>query len=50
MPYTNDTLSGFLLEHARELPKSGTTIEVERIKFTTQRATPQEIQEVQISW
>jgi CBS domain containing-hemolysin-like protein len=45
-----DTLSGFLLEFAREIPKPGTTIEVEGIKFTIQRATPQVIQEVQISW
>ncbi len=45
-----DTLSGFLLEYAREIPKSGTTIEVENIKFTIQRATPQVIQEVQVRW
>ncbi|EXI70519.1 MAG: putative Mg2+ and Co2+ transporter CorC [Candidatus Accumulibacter sp. SK-11] len=45
-----DTLSGFLLEFAREIPKPGTTIEVEGIKFTIQRATPQVIQEVQIRW
>ncbi|MBN8452005.1 hemolysin family protein [Accumulibacter sp.] len=45
-----DTLSGFLLEFAREIPKTGTTIEVEGIKFTIQRATPQVIQEVQIRW
>jgi putative hemolysin len=45
-----DTLSGFLLEHAREIPRAGTTIEVDGIKFTIQRATPQVIQEVQIRW
>jgi len=45
-----DTLSGFLLEYAREIPKPGTTIEVENIKFTVQRATPQVIQEVQVRW
>jgi putative hemolysin len=45
-----DTLSGFLLEYAREIPAPGTTIEVEGIKFTIQRATPQVIQEVQIRW
>ncbi|MCB1943020.1 MAG: CBS domain-containing protein, partial [Candidatus Accumulibacter sp.] len=45
-----DTLSGFLLEHAREIPKSGAVIEVAGIKFTVQRATPQVIQEVQITW
>jgi len=45
-----DTLSGFLLEYAREIPRTGTTIEVEGIKFTIQRATPQVIQEVQIRW
>jgi CBS domain containing-hemolysin-like protein len=45
-----DTLSGFLLEYAREIPMPGTTIEVEGIKFTIQRATPQVIQEVQIRW
>ncbi|WP_313953174.1 hemolysin family protein [Accumulibacter sp.] len=45
-----DTLSGFLLEHAREIPKVGTVIEVAGIKFTVQRATLQVIQEVQITW
>ena len=45
-----DTLSGFILRFAREIPKPGTTIEVEGIKFTVQRATPQVIQEVQIRW
>lgn len=45
-----DTLSGFLLEYAREIPAPGMTIEVEGIKFTIQRATPQVIQEVQIRW
>jgi CBS domain containing-hemolysin-like protein len=45
-----DTLSGFLLEFAHEIPKAGTTIEVEGIKFTIQRATPQVVQEVQIRW
>jgi len=45
-----DTLSGFLLENAREIPKVGTVIEVVGIKFTVQRATPQVIQEVQIVW
>jgi hypothetical protein len=45
-----ETLSGFLLEYAREIPKPGTMIEVEGIKFTIQRATPQVIQEVQIRW
>ncbi|WP_300453068.1 hemolysin family protein [Accumulibacter sp.] len=45
-----DTLSGFLLEYAREIPNAGVTIEVEGIRFTIQRATPQVIQEVQIRW
>ena len=45
-----DTLSGLLLEHAREIPKAGTVIEMAAIKFTVQRATPQVIQEVQITW
>ena len=45
-----DTLSGFILEFAHEIPAPGTTIEVEGIKFTVQRATPQVIQEVQIRW
>ncbi|MER2518171.1 MAG: hemolysin family protein [Candidatus Accumulibacter phosphatis] len=45
-----DTLSGLLLEHAREIPKVGTVIEVAGIKFTVQRATPQVVQEVQILW
>ncbi len=45
-----DTLSGFLLEYAREIPGVGTTIEVAGVRFTVQRATPQVIQEVQIRW
>jgi len=45
-----DTLSGLLLEHAREIPKAGAVIEVAGVKFTVQRATPQVIQEVQITW
>jgi putative hemolysin len=45
-----DTLSGLLLEHAREIPKVGTVIEVAGIKFTIQRATPQVVQEVQLLW
>ncbi len=45
-----DTLSGFILEFAHEIPAPGATIEVEGIKFTVQRATPQVIQEVQIRW
>ncbi|HMW63486.1 MAG TPA: transporter associated domain-containing protein, partial [Accumulibacter sp.] len=47
---SHDTLSGYLLEYAREIPKAGTTIEVEGVRFTIQRATPQVIQEVQIRW
>jgi putative hemolysin len=47
---SHETLSGFLLAYAREIPKPGTMIEVEGIKFTIQRATPQVIQEVQIRW
>ncbi|MBK7953578.1 MAG: HlyC/CorC family transporter [Candidatus Accumulibacter sp.] len=47
---SHDTLSGYLLEYAREIPPAGATIEVEGIKFTIQRATPQVIQEVQIRW
>jgi CBS domain containing-hemolysin-like protein len=47
---SHDTLSGFLLEYAREIPRAGTTIEVEGVRFTIQRATPQVIQEVQIRW
>ncbi len=45
-----DTLSGYLLEYAREIPRAGTTIEVEGVRFTIQRATPQVIQEVQVRW
>lgn len=45
-----DTLSGLLLENAREIPQVGAVIEVSGIKFTVQRATPQVIQEVQITW
>jgi putative hemolysin len=45
-----DTLSGLLLENAREIPKVGTVIEIAGAKFTVQRATPQVIQEVQIIW
>ncbi|MBN8464355.1 MAG: hypothetical protein J0M01_16325, partial [Dechloromonas sp.] len=45
-----DTVSGFILEFAHEIPAPGATIEVEGIRFTIQRATPQAIQEVQIRW
>ena len=45
-----DTVSGFILEFAHEIPAPGATIEVEGIRFSIQRATPQAIQEVQIRW
>ena len=45
-----DTVSGLLLGYAHEIPKTGTTIELEGVRFTIQRATPQVIQEVQIRW
>jgi CBS domain containing-hemolysin-like protein len=45
-----DTVSGLLLGYAHAIPKTGTTIELEGVRFTIQRATPQVIQEVQIRW
>ena len=45
-----ETLAGFLLEVAREVPEVGTTVEVEGIKFTIQKGTPQTIQEVRVHW
>ena len=44
------TLAEFLLEKAREIPPVGTTIKKRNISFTIHRCTPQEIQEVRVSW
>lgn len=44
------SLAGFLLEKAQEIPRVGTTIEYQNIRFTVQRGTPQAIQEVMIRW
>ena len=44
------TLAEFLLEKARELPPVGTIIKERNISFTIHRCTPQEIQEVRVSW
>ena len=44
------TLAGFLLDKAKEVPKPGTTIKYQRIRFTVQRATERVIEEVKIAW
>jgi CBS domain containing-hemolysin-like protein len=44
------TLSGFLLAQCREIPSSGTVLEVANVRFTIQRSTAQTIQEVRIRW
>ncbi len=44
------TLAGLLLAFAREIPKPGTEIEVENLRFTIKRGTAQAIQEVRVQW
>ncbi len=44
------TLGGFLLTLSHSIPKPGTEIEFEDIRFTIHRSTPQTIQEVRIRW
>ena len=44
------SLSGFLLEKARDIPATGEVIDYKHISFTIQRATPRTIQEVRIRW
>ena len=44
------SLSGFLLEKARDIPAVGTVIEHQGVRFTIKRATPRLVQEVRIQW
>jgi len=44
------TLAGVLLEKARKIPAAGTIIEINGVKYTIKRATPQAIQEIQVQW
>ena len=43
------TLAGFLLDKAKDVPKSGTTIKYQDIKFTVARGTDRVIEEVKIA-
>jgi CBS domain containing-hemolysin-like protein len=45
-----ETLAGYLLEVAREVPEVGTTVEAEGIKYTIQKGSPQTIKEVRVHW
>ncbi len=45
-----ETLAGYLLEVAREIPEVGTTVEVDGVKYTIKKGTPQTIQEVRVHW
>lgn len=44
------SLSGFLLDMARDIPPVGAVIEHQGIRFTIKRATPRVIQEVRVEW
>jgi putative hemolysin len=44
------SLAGFLLDKAKDVPRVGTTIEYQGIRFTIQRGTPQAVQEVMVNW
>jgi CBS domain containing-hemolysin-like protein len=44
------TLAGLLLAVAREIPKPGTEIEVQDVRFTVKRGTAQAVQEVRVQW
>ncbi|MGI9451498.1 MAG: transporter associated domain-containing protein [Geminicoccaceae bacterium] len=44
------SLSGFLLDMAKDIPAVGTVIEHQGIRFTIKRATPRLIQEVRVQW
>jgi len=45
-----ETLAGYLLEVSREIPAVGTTVEVDGIKYTIKKGTPQTIQEIRVHW
>ena len=44
------SLSGFLLDKAKDIPAVGEVIEHQGIRFTVKRATPRLIQEVRVQW
>ncbi len=44
------TLGGFLLTLSHRIPKSGTDIQFEEIRFSIHSSTPQAIQDVRIRW
>jgi CBS domain containing-hemolysin-like protein len=45
-----ETLAGFLLEIAKDIPAEGITLRFRNISFTIERATEKAIQEVRIRW
>lgn len=45
-----ETLAGYLLDRAREVPVVGKTVKAEGINYTIQKGTPQTIQEVRVHW
>jgi CBS domain containing-hemolysin-like protein len=44
------SLAGFLLDKARVIPATGSSIDYQGVSFTIRRATPQAVQEVRIHW
>jgi len=44
------TLAGFLLDKAKDVPKPGTTITYQNLRFTIERSTARVIEEVKIAW
>ena len=51
LPFGNyNSLSGFLLEKAQDIPPEGEVVEYKSLSFTIERAIPQAIQEVRIAW
>jgi putative hemolysin len=45
-----ETLAGFLLEVAKEIPSAGTVIRHQGVTYTVKQATAQAIQEVRVTW
>lgn len=45
-----ETLAGYLIDNAREIPHSGTVLEIDRVTYTVKRSSAHAIQEVRITW
>ncbi len=44
------SLAGMLLEHFNEIPKEGNSVEIDHVCYTINKASPQAIVDVQITW